>query len=100
VHPMCADLSGVNGAAIKACAASPRAIELQRASYARANATLSYGFAPTFVDGTHLKEVPRWRQSVDMLSYGRKLLTTVCTIVESKISNISTLPFGCKQLKV
>lgn len=100
VHPMCADLSGVDGAAIQACAASPRAIELQSASYVRANATLSYGFAPTFVDGTHLEEVPRWRQSVDMLSYGRKLLSTVCAIVESKISNATMLPLGCKQLKV
>jgi hypothetical protein len=99
VHPMCAESSGVDGETIKACAESPRATELQRASYTRANKTVSqYGFAPTFVDGNHLEEVPRWRKTVDMLSYGQRLLKTVCKIVEAKISNASTLPLGCKQL--
>ena len=97
VHPMCAASSGVDGEAIRTCAESPRAIELQKASYERANQTVAYGFAPTFVDGTHLEEVPRWRSTVDMLSYGRKLLTTVCAIVESKTNNASALPLGCRQ---
>lgn len=98
VHPMCAQSSGVDGDAIKACAASSRAVELQRASYLRANKTLSHGFAPTYVDGTFLKEVPRWRLTVDMLSYGRALLTTVCKIIESKVSSASSLPVGCRGL--
>ena len=101
VHPMCAESAGVNGEAIQACAESSRAIELQKASYLRANKTLVHGFAPTYVDGIYLKEVPRWRLTVDMLSYGRKLLTTVCKIVEStgsKSANASSLPMGCRGL--
>ena len=100
VHPMCALSSGVNGEAIQRCAESPRAVELQAASYMRANKTLLHGFAPTYVDGVHLKEVPRWRLTVDMLSYGRALLTNVCSIVASKISNASLLPSGCRGLSM
>ena len=101
VHPMCAESAGVNGEAIQACAESSRAIELQKASYLRANKTLVHGFAPTYVDGIYLKEVPRWRLTVDMLSYGRKLLTTVCKIIAStgsKSANASSLPMGCRGL--
>jgi hypothetical protein len=97
VHPMCAASAGVNATAIQACAESPRAVELQKASYLRANATLVHGFAPTYVDGTYLAEVPRWRSTVDMLSYGRRLLTTVCNAVKAKLSS-SSLPVGCKGL--
>ena len=100
VHPMCADSAGVNGKAIQQCAESPRAVELQAASYLRANSTLLHGFAPTYVNGVYLKEVPRWRLTVDMLSYGRSLLTTVCNIVASKIPNPSLPPSGCRGLSM
>ena len=96
VHPMCAHSANVDGDAIRACAESPKAIDLQHQSYLKANQTIKRGFAPTYVDGKYLVEVPRWRLTVDMLSYGKRLLTTVCGIVAS--NNSSELPLGCRGL--
>ena len=101
VHPMCAASAGVNATAIKVCAESPRAVALQKASYLRANATLQHGFAPTYVNGKYMSEAPRWRFAVDMLAYGRKLLTTVCDILKAQhggSNDPSALPVGCKGL--
>jgi len=92
VHPMCAKMAGVYADAIQSCAESPRALELQRASYARTKARARYGFAPIFVDGDKLEVDRFWRKTPDSMFYGQTVLEAVCSAAEKRQSG---KPAGC-----
>ena len=95
VHPMCAALTGVDAAAIAACANSERGVQLARDSYARTRGTAGLPFAPAFVDGVVVDGADQfWRKTPDQLHWGRAVLDAVCKAAAARNASAAP-PLAC-----
>lgn len=82
----CAAVTGVDYAALSACATGQKGRDLQAATFNRTNSLDSkYGFAPPFVQGKFLNTLDMfWRKSPDQMKYGLALVDTICEGLKSE----------------
>jgi len=78
VYPMCSKLIGIDAGLVTTCAEGSQGVALQKASYARTLKRASYGFAPVFVDGDNVEDPSDWRDAVDPLAWGQRVLQAIC----------------------